>query len=107
MDFSAELVDSVEASVGTGVEPRYMVTVVGERFTGGEARGLSHDFVAFDHQSRAIRMKDNPFATKQRDRAIRGIPNRDEVNEGVGLVCGQTRPTVMVMEFVEAGSKAD
>eukprot|EP01035_Chromulina_nebulosa_P039985 gene39986-54063_t len=53
------------------------------------ARGLADDLVALDHEPGAVRVEHDPFATEERDRALRGIADGDEVDERVRFVGGQ------------------
>lgn len=106
MNLAAELVNAVKAAVRDGIAARHMVAVVGKFFADREARRLTHNLVAFDHELRTVRMLYDPFTAEQRDGVVRPVANRDEINESVRLVDGQTHPGVMVREFVQAGSQA-
>lgn len=65
MDFSAEFVDTVKATLRLGVEGGYVITVVGEILTGSEAWALANDFVALDDELGSVDMRDHPFAPEQ------------------------------------------
>ncbi len=82
-----------------------MVTIVGELFARREARCLADDFIALDHEARAVGMQHDPFAPQQCDRAVGSIVDRDEVNEGVRLVGRETGPAEVMTQFVEAGGE--
>lgn len=101
MDEIPVFVDAVKTSVCTRIAPRHMVAVVGKLLAGREARRFPDDPVAFDHQTRAVRVQYDPFAAQQCDAAIGGILNRDEIDEGVRLVRRQARAAVVVAQLVK------
>src|SRR5690348_673022 len=63
-------VQAMEASLNPTITGRHMVTVVGKVFPRGEGGGLPHDLVALHHETRAVRVFDDPFAAEQGDRAV-------------------------------------
>jgi hypothetical protein len=106
MDATAKFVDAVERAGGAGGGAGDVVAVVGKLFAGREARGFADDFLAFDDEMGAVEVLDHPFAAEERERVFGAVVNRDEVDEGVRLIGGQTRATVMVDEFVQSGGEA-
>lgn len=86
--------------VKTSPSPRitcgYMVAVVGEALPGGQARDLADDFVAFDHQPDPVDLLYDPLSSEQGHRPLRGVADRDEVHEGMGLIHRQARSAVVV-----------
>lgn len=106
MDPGPGFIGAVKTSHHLGVRSGHMVAVVGERFARGEAGNLPHDFVALDHLTLAIRLFHHPLAPSQFDRAVGTVFDGDEINKRVRFVPGQTRPTSMINETVEASLQA-
>src|SRR5271165_1049438 len=99
-------VDAVEAPLDAGVFAGDVVAVVGELLAGGQARGLAHDLVALDHLAGAVAGFDHPLAPEQRDGLVRGVADRDVVDERVRLVLGKARAAVVVDQLVQASGEA-
>jgi phosphoribosylaminoimidazolecarboxamide formyltransferase/IMP cyclohydrolase len=105
MNAPAEVVDTVKTSVGLRVDSGDVVAVVGKFLARGKPGSFADDLVALDHETGAIGMHDDPFATQEGDRALGDVANGDEVDERVWFVGRQARSTVMVMEFIEPGGE--
>jgi hypothetical protein len=75
-------------------------------FTRSEAWRFADDFLPFDDQVGSVEVLDHPFSAEERERVFRSVVNRDEVDESVRLIGGQTRAAMVVDEFIEAGGKA-
>jgi hypothetical protein len=100
------IVDSVKTTVGNRIHPSDMVAVIREGFSRGQARGLSDDPVALDHEPGAIAVLDHPLATKECDSAIRAVLDQNVVNESVGLVRRQAKASVVVAQSLQASREA-
>ncbi len=106
MDFFADLIHSVKASVGLGIGAGDVIAVIRKLFSGRKTRCLANNLVALNNQPRAVGVSDDPFSAEQGDGVFGSVLNRDKVNESVGFVGRQTRATVVVMEFVEPSGEA-
>jgi hypothetical protein len=95
------LVDPVEAAMRRSVTASDVVAVIGKLFAGREARRLTDNLIAFNNKPRAVGMHHDPFPTEQRNRAIGGILNRDEVNKRVRFVRRQARAAVVIAQLVQ------
>lgn len=91
---------------GAGRAAGDVIAVVGKLFTRGEAGRFADDFLPFDDQVGSVEVLDHPFSAEERERVFRSVVNRDEVDESVRLIGGQTRAAMVVDEFIEAGGKA-
>lgn len=91
---------------GAGRAAGDVITVVGKLFTRSEAGRFADDFLPFDDQVGSVEVLDHPFSAEERERVFRSVVNRDEVDESVRLIGGQTRAAMVVDEFIEAGGKA-
>ena len=96
----------METTVGGRIEAGDVVAVVGKPLAGREARGLADDFVALDDEARAIGVQHDPLAAEQRDSVVRGVVDRDKIDERVRLVRRQARAAVVIAQFVEARGEA-
>jgi hypothetical protein len=83
-----------------------VVAIVGKMLAGGQAGSIANDFIAFDHQLLAVRLKDHPFASEQRDGTVRLIFDGDEVDERVRRSLGQAFAAMMVDKPVQMSREA-
>lgn len=96
VDVAAQFVDAVETTAGDGIFIGHVVAVVGKFFSRREPRGFADDFFAFDDGAAAVVTFEHPFASEQGDGVFGTVTDRDEIDEGVGFVHGETATTVMV-----------
>ena len=106
MNLAPEFVDAVKTPGGPGRAAGDMIAVVGKLFPGSEAGRFADDFFPFDDQVGSIEVLDHPFSAEERKRVFRSVVNRNEVDESVRLIGGQTRAAMVVDEFIQAGGKA-
>ena len=99
-------VDAMETAVSRRVAAGDVVTVVRKLLAGSDPRCFSNDLVAFNDQTRAIRVNHYPFTSEQRHRPIGRVMNCNEINERVGLVGRQTRAAVMITQLVQGSREA-
>jgi len=95
-----KFIHPMKAASGNGIVTGNMHAVVGKLLTGGEPRRFTDNFIPLNHQLVPVFIFDHPLATKQGYRAIRAIADRDEIDEGMRLVHGQTATTMVIAEFV-------
>ena len=101
-----KLVLPVEAAPSPRITTGYMVAVVREALPGGQTGRFAHDFIPLDDQPGAVHLLYDPLSSKERDRPLRGVLDRDVVDERMRLVQGQARSAVMVAELVQVSAKA-
>lgn len=106
MDVSAQIIDTMETSTRSGGTSSDVIAVVGKLLSRRQPRRFSDDFVAFDHQLTAVRVSDDPFASKECDRVVGAVVDGDEIDKSVRLVRRQTFPSVVIHEFIEMGDEA-
>ena len=73
---------------------------------GRQAGRLAHDLVALDDEPAAVVVQDHPFAPEERDRTIRMVPNRDEVDERVRFSFRQTGAALVMNQSIKMGREA-
>ena len=105
MDPVAKFIHAMKTPINPRLHTGDVVTVIGKFLAWTEPRRFPDDPVALDHEAAAVVVLENPFSAEQGDNAIGAVVNGDEINEGVRLVLGQTLPTVVVNQLVEAGGE--
>ena len=105
MDFLPVFINAVKTTMRDRITARHMITVIGKLFAGGEAWGFAHDLVAFDHELAAVGVSDDPLPAEKRNRLIRSVLDRDEIDKRVRLVGRKRWPAVVIGEFIKAGGK--
>ena len=103
MNFAAQFIHAMKTALRPGGTAGHMITVVRESLAGREARRFADDAVAFNHELLAVRVKDDPFAAQEGDRAIGAVGDRDKIDECMGFVRRQTRSSMVITELVEGG----
>ena len=106
VDFLPVVIHPVKTAAHLGIAMRDMVAVVGELFAGGEARGFTDDFVAFDDEAAAVAVDHDPFAAQEPDGALGFVPDRDEINEGMRFIRWQAGAAVVINQLVEVCGEA-
>ena len=86
MNLLAVFVDAVKTAARDRVATGDVIAVIGELFSRRDAGSFANNFIAFDHKLAAIGVGDHPFASEQRDRAVRTVFDRDEIDERMWLV---------------------
>lgn len=80
------LVDPMETSVGDRVATGDVIAVIGKLFPGRKTGRFANNFITLNHELAAIRVRDHPLASEQRDGAFGTVFDRNEINERVWLV---------------------
>lgn len=106
LDAGAVFVDPEETTVGDGILPGDVVTIVGKALAGGQPGRLTDDALAFDDEVGAVGMHDHPFAAEQGDHAIGGVRNGDVINERVGFARRKVGAAKMMAKLIEVGREA-
>lgn len=101
MYFVSEFIDPVKTAKRPCVHPRDVVAVIGKLLARAETRRFTDDFVALNYELTSVPVLQHPFASQQRDHAIRPIADGDEIDERMRFVLRQTFAAVMVHELVE------
>ena len=86
MNLLPVLINPMEASVGHGVATGDVIAVIGKLFAGRKTGSFANNLITLDYKLAAIRVRDHPLASQQRDGAFRTVFDGDEINERVWLV---------------------
>ena len=106
MNQLAEFIHAMEGALHAGVAGGDVIAVVRKMLAGRQARRFADDFFTFDDQPAAVFVENHPFSAQEGDRAVRLVPDRDEVNERMRLPFRQTGSAVMVDQPVQMSREA-
>src|SRR6188768_3187415 len=88
--------ESMKGAVRPRIAGADMVAVVRKFFSGRQGGGFAHDFVALDHQLRAIRVLDDPLAAEECHGLVGLVADRQEIDESVRLVRRQLETATFI-----------